>query len=76
MPLINVKTKPGRKAFTAARGGHQISNEEFVPVEYTHYIKRLIEHHGDLVVEKAPAAKAEVKPAPAPVADTPAKDKG
>lgn len=78
MPLISVKTKPGRVAYTAPKGGERISNVSFVAVEKTPWIVRLIEHHGDLEVEsaKAPAAKPDSKPAPAPVADKPTSDKG
>ena len=76
MSLISVKTKKGRIAYTAARGGTRIPDDKFVEVEHTNYIKRLIDYHGDLEVEKAPAAKADAKPAPAPVADKTTTDKG
>jgi len=76
MPLISVKTKKGRVAFSASRGGVRIPDDKFVEVEQTPYINRLIDYHGDLEVEKAPAAKADAKPAPAPVADKTTTDKG
>lgn len=76
MSLIYVKTKKGRVAFSAPRGGVRIPDDKFVEVEQTNYINRLIDYHGDLEVEKAPAAKDAPKTAPAPVADKTATDKG
>lgn len=76
MKLISVKTKPDRIAYDAPKGGQRIPNDKFVEVQHTHWIERLIHHHGDLEVEKAPAAKPDQKPAPAPVADKTTQDKG
>lgn len=76
MKHISVKTKPGRIAYDAPKGGQRIPNDAFVSVPATNWIKRLIEVQGDLEVEKAdaPAAKPE-KPA-APVAEKTTTDKG
>lgn len=65
MPRVNVKTKPGRVAFTAMRG-ERIPNDRYVPVELTPWIQRLLEVHGDIERERerepaAPAAKPEGK---------------
>jgi hypothetical protein len=51
MAKINVKAEKGRVAFSAPRNGFRIPEDKFVPVEDTPYIRRLIEYHGDLVVE-------------------------
>lgn len=52
MSMINVRTKKGRRAFEAAHAGAaEIPDNRFVPVPLTHYVKRLIEVHGDLEVE-------------------------
>lgn len=55
MPMIKVRTVAGRKAYTAPRGGKLIPTDEFVSVEHTPYIDRLINFHGDLEVEKEKA---------------------
>lgn len=69
-PYVSVKTKPGRVAFSAPRGGDAIPHDRYVPVERTPWIERLISVHGDIEVEpatrNAPAApSSEKKPAPA-----------
>lgn len=78
MPLIYVRAKPGRVALDRARHGHMISNTEFVPVEDSPHIQRLLHHFGDIELEpvrtKAPAAKVEEEPLAIPVAPV-AKDK-
>jgi hypothetical protein len=66
MPLIYVKTKEGRVAFTAAKGGQRIPSDRAIPVEDTAWVRRLAEVHGDIEIQAAPAAKPD---APAPVAD-------
>jgi len=45
MPMIYVKTKPGRKLFYE---GKPIPLDSFVPVNDDPYIRRLIDHWGDL----------------------------
>ncbi len=67
MSLISVKTKEGRKAFSAARGGTQIPTDRYVTVERTPWIVRLIEHHGDLLVEP----NSPVKPVKTTAPDAP-----
>lgn len=58
MPMIKVRALPDRKAFTAARGGKLIPTDQFVAVEHTPWIDRLINFHGDIEVEKEKAAKS------------------
>lgn len=58
--LISVKTKHGRVAYTAARGGELIPTDRFVLVDDTPWIRRLIDYHEDIEVE---GAKATDKPA-------------
>lgn len=55
MPLIRVKTVPGRLAYTAPRGGKPIPTDRYVDVEHTAYIERLLNFHQD--IEQEPAAK-------------------
>lgn len=55
MSMIKVRTVKGRVAYDKPRGGKRISNDEFVPVTETPYIRRLIDFHGDLEVEKEKA---------------------
>jgi hypothetical protein len=61
MPMIYVKTKPGRKLFFE---GKIIPEDKFVPVTDNPFIRRLIDHWEDLEVEgggdrKRPAAKTK-----------------
>ena len=48
MPMIYVRTKPGRKLFYE---GKPIPHDNFVPVNDDPYIRRLINHWGDLEQE-------------------------
>lgn len=48
MAMIYVKTKPGRRAYYE---GKIIPNDKFIPVTDDPYIRRLVEHWGDLEVE-------------------------
>ena len=67
MPMIYVKTKENRRAYFE---GRVIPQDKFIPVTDTPYIRRLIDHWGDLEVqggEQKPAAPAQSKrhsPAP------------
>lgn len=61
---IRVKALPDRIVRTEPNGDF-IPSDRFVTVEHTHYIDRLINFHGDLIVEpektQEPAAKKEQK---------------
>lgn len=70
MAVIYVKTKPGRKLFYE---GKPIPLDSFVPVTEDSYIRRLIDHWGDLE-EQGGDKKAKAKPAPKPAAPTYSKD--
>ena len=59
MAMIYVRTKPDRRAFFE---GKVIPQDKFVPVPDNPYIRRLIDHWGDLEVQ---GGKAKPKP-PAP----------
>lgn len=48
MATIYVKARPGRAAFNE---GKKISNDEFVPVSDTPWIRRLITHWDDVEVQ-------------------------
>ena len=79
MPLIYVKTKEGRRAFNE---GREIPSTEFVPVTETPYIRRLIDHHGDLEEEKGKRDTNPRKPdrnepeqSPPKTASAPVRDK-
>jgi hypothetical protein len=48
MSMIYVKAKPDRRAYYE---GRVIPQDKFIPVADTPYIRRLIDHHGDLEVE-------------------------
>jgi hypothetical protein len=51
MAIVNVRALPGRIAFSAPKGGFQISNDRFVPVTVTPWVNDLIHKHGDVEVE-------------------------
>jgi len=55
MPMIYVKTKPDRRAYFE---GRVIPQDKFVPVVDTPYIRRLIDHWGDLEVEGGSGGKS------------------
>lgn len=58
---ITVRTKPGRIAYTAARGGKLIPvGGDGILVDRSNWIDRLIHVHGDIEIV---APKAAVKPA-------------
>lgn len=66
MPMISVRAKKGITAYTAARGGVRIPSDNFIQVEETPYISRLVNFWQDLEVEKqsdAKPAKADTVPA-------------
>lgn len=65
--LIQVKAVPGRIARTA-KDGDFIPSDRYVQVELTNYIRRLRDHHGD-IVEKPAKAEPAPKPQPQPTAD-------
>lgn len=69
MAVIYVKTKPGRRLFYE---GKPIPLDSFVPVTEDSYIRRLIDHWGDLEEQGGKAAKG--KPAAKPTAPTYHKD--
>lgn len=60
MPKISVKAVEGRVAFSAPRGGTQIPNDRFVKVQDTPWVRRLIEVHGDVVIEDEKKSKSKV----------------
>jgi hypothetical protein len=63
VPRIKVKAVAGRIARESPRGAF-IPDDLFVSVMATPYIMRLIEVHGDLIVEKEAVEKADA-PIPA-----------
>jgi hypothetical protein len=68
MPMIYVKAKPGTKLFYE---GKPIPHDNFVPVNDDPFIRRLINHWGDLEVQDA---KAPATPKSKPAAPAPAKE--
>ena len=69
MPMIYVKTKEGRRAYYE---GRVIPQDKFIPVTDTPYIRRLVNHWGDLEIEgggeqKKPEPTAQ-KHVPSPTA--------
>ncbi|KRR21358.1 hypothetical protein CQ14_06830 [Bradyrhizobium lablabi] len=48
MAMIYVRARPGRRAFFE---GRVIPEDKFIPVTDTPYIRRLVDHWGDLEVE-------------------------
>lgn len=59
MAMIYVKSKPDRRAYYE---GRIIPTDKFVPVTDDPYIRRLVDHWGDLEVEGGAAKPAEAKP--------------
>jgi hypothetical protein len=49
MTLIYVKTKPDRRAYYE---GRIIPNDKFMPVQDTPYMRRLIDHWQDVILEE------------------------
>ena len=72
MATIYVKARPGRRALYEGRA---ISHDDFVPVNDTPYVRRLINHWEDVEVQgelpKAGAKKSAQPTAPRP--DSPVK---
>lgn len=65
MPMIYVKSRPGRRAYYE---GKMIPADKFIPVPDTPYIRRLVHHWEDLEVEggsEGDRTKAKAKPKPA-----------
>lgn len=76
MGMISVRTLPGRVAFDAPRGGKPISSTDFTIVADTPYVRRLLDHWGDIeLLTNDPQKKAAPPPAAAPVAAKPADTK-
>jgi hypothetical protein len=71
MATIYVKAKPGRAAF---HEGKKISTEDFVPVPDSPYVRRLINHWGDVELQ-GELPKKETRPSggrsPGPRPDSP-----
>lgn len=65
MPMIYVRTKPGRVARESPKGRF-IPTDDFVGVTLTPYVNRLINHHGDIDVRdtasKSPTPPPQAKP--------------
>jgi hypothetical protein len=59
--MIYVRTKPGRKLFYE---GKPIPHDNFIPVAEDPFIRRLIDHWGDLEQEGGNDKKKEVKAKP------------
>ncbi|MGL5734762.1 MAG: hypothetical protein ACRCYS_07840 [Beijerinckiaceae bacterium] len=57
---IYVKALPGRVARVSPRGA-MIPSDHFVAVDFTPYVKRLLEVHGDIELQPAPV-KTDPKP--------------
>jgi hypothetical protein len=57
---IRVKALPDRIVKTAPNGDF-IPSDRFVTVEFTNYVDRLINVHGDLIVEEEKPAEAVSK---------------
>lgn len=65
MPMISVRALPDRVVYDAPRGGKKVAPDAFVMVPDTPYIRRLINHWGDLELE----AKKPATPVGAPAAN-------
>lgn len=61
MPMIYVRARPGRRAYFE---GKVIPQDKFFPVTDTPYIRRLINHWGDLEVEGGEQKEPTAKPTP------------
>lgn len=48
---VMVKAVEGRLAFTKARRGVRIPDNKFISVENTRWIRRLANHHGDIIIQ-------------------------
>lgn len=77
MTKVSVKAVEGRIARDAPNGNF-IPSDRFVTVDRTHYVARLIDHWGDLVIEpKAakPVKQVGAKPTPTPFKSSAPADK-
>jgi hypothetical protein len=64
---LYVKALPGRVARVSPRGA-MIPSDQFVPVDFTPYIRRLLKVHGDIEARDTAAPKAtKAKAEPAAV---------
>lgn len=65
MEKISVKAVEGRQAFTAARGGVKIPHDNYIEVDKTPWIMRLLQKHGDITAkdDKSSSSKKTAKPA-------------
>lgn len=61
MAMIYVRTRPGRRAYYE---GKVLPQDKFVPVQDTPYIRRLINHHGDLEQQDGGTVKPTATAAP------------
>jgi hypothetical protein len=59
MAMIYVKAKPDRRAYFE---GRVIPQDKFIPVTDTPYIRRLIDHWGDLEVEGGDQKRGKSQP--------------
>lgn len=66
MPTIRVKAVTGRIARTSPNG-EMISSDRYTSVTDTHYVRRLIDFHGDLVMEPTLEPNETVEPDEKPV---------
>ena len=69
MASIRVRALPDRVVYDAPRGGKRIPSDKFVSVQGSNYIRRLIEHWGDVELEGEVSPKAK---APTPTLTAPA----
>jgi hypothetical protein len=56
---VEIKALPGRIAFTDASGAKQVPHDQYIRVERTDYIDRLIKTHGDVEVKPNTQATAQ-----------------
>ena len=63
MPMIYVRTKEGRKAFYE---GRVIPHDKFIPVTDDKYMRRLIDHWGDVEVQEGGGEQQAPAPKRAP----------
>ena len=69
MEKISVKAVEGRVAFTAPRGGVRIPSDQYIEVDRTGWIDRLLNVHGDIVQDKRSASKKQDETKKPTVAD-------
>lgn len=66
MALLSVRALPDRVAYDAPRGGKKIPSDQYVPVPDNAYIRRLINHWGDIEVEGADSVEPTATPIEVP----------